>query len=108
VVRNLFQTVRQALVAAGGRQIVPELAPQTNKVACTEPCLPVPKPEGKGLGTVVALIGCELTSVSQQRLVISVAATYPTGAPLRNIRTPSLSFSRKSCHNVMPVANTAC
>ena len=84
MVRNLFQTVRQALVAAGGRQIVPELAPQTNKVACTEPCLPVPKPEGKGLGTVVAVIGCELNSVSQEHLVIS-ATTYSTGGSPRNI-----------------------
>jgi len=33
----------------------------------------------------VAVIGCELSFVSQERLVISAATTYSTGGTLRNI-----------------------
>ncbi len=85
MLRSLFQNIRQTLVAAGGRQIVLVLPPEPTQLPGQNLARPYRNQMGRGFDTVVAVIGCELTPVWQEQVMISAATTYSTSHPLRNI-----------------------
>lgn len=43
------------------------------------------KPDGQGVATVAAVIGCELNFLWQEQVVISAATTYAIGGLLRHV-----------------------